>query len=131
MSLTNFAESAILTWMLGNYTLYVGYGTADPGEDGSGAAEPSGGTGYARESYEPATVTNSGDDYFIENDSLITFDTATSSQGTITHIYLWDALAAGNCLGSVSFSELGLDDIVAITGTIVKFPAQECKITMD
>ena len=131
MSLSNFLESATLTWMMGNYTFYVAYGTTAAGEDGSTATEPSGGTGYAREAYGAYTITNDGDDYYSENDSIITFDTATSSQGTITHFYFYDALTVGNFLGSVSLAELGLSDVVVISGTYIYIPAQKCKVTLD
>lgn len=132
MSFSNFLESAILTWMMGNYpNLSVGYGTTAAAEDGSTASEPSGGTNYARELYGAYTVTNDGDDYYAENDAIITFDTASSSQGTITHFYFYDALTAGNFLGSVSLASLGLSDIVVNTGIYVTIPAQECKIELD
>ncbi len=131
MSWSNFLENAALTWMMGNYTVYVGYGTADPGEDGSAAAEPAGGTGYARELFGAYTVTNDGDDYYAENDNDIEHDPATSNQGTITHVYFYDALTAGNFLGSVSFAALGESNVSAITGTIIKFLAGTCKVTLD
>lgn len=129
MSYSNFLESAILTWVVGNYTLYAGYGTADPTEGGGSAAEPSG--GYARQSFEPATVANTGDAYYLENDGTITFPTATSSQGTITHIYIYDAVTAGNLLASESLVNMGLSNIAAVTGTIIKFLAQDLQITLD
>ncbi len=132
MSLSNFLESAILTWMMGNYpNLSVGYGTTVAAEDGSTATEPSGGTNYARELYGAYTITNDGDDYYSENDAIITFDTVSSSQGEITHFYFYDAITAGNFLGSVSLAELGLSNIIAITGTYVVIPAQKCKVTLD
>ena len=127
MSFGNFTENALLTHLMTTYAIYVGYGTADPGEDGGTAAEPSGGTGYAREAYGAYTVTANE----VTNDAAITFDEATSDQGTITHVYFYDAITSGNFIGSVSFSELSLDDIEAITGTIIEFPADECIITLD
>jgi len=131
MGATNFLESAVLTWILSNYTVYVGYGTADPTETGASAAEPSGGTGFARQAFEPATVTNSGNDYWAENDNIITFPTVTSSQGTITWIYFWDASTAGNLLAHESLANLGLSNINAVTGTIIKFLAQDLRLTAD
>lgn len=133
MSWSNTLESAALTWLLGNYTIYVGYGTASAGEDGSGLSEPSGG-GYARELYGSGTVANSGNDYYIENDSDIVFDTATSNQGTISHVYFFSHLTSTDAayfLGEVSFSELGLDDISLITGGHIEIAAGDCLIRLD
>jgi len=131
MSFSNYTENALLTYLMGTLaTVYVGYGTASAGEDGSTAAEPSGG-GYAREAYGAYTIVTATDDRYVENDAAITFDEATANQGTITHVYFYDALTSGNFLGEVSFSELGLDDISAITGTTIEFAAGDCLIKLD
>jgi len=124
MSFSNTLETAVLTYIMGTYaTWYVGYGTASAGEDGSGAAEPAGGTGYAREAYGAYTVT--GDT--VTNDAAITFDEATSSQGTITHIYFYSALSGGTFLGEKAL----VSSLTASVGFILEFPAGDCKITQD
>jgi hypothetical protein len=70
--------------------IYVSLHTADPGEDGQGAGEVSGGS-YARVSTAPADwdAASGADPATLENTSLITFPTATGSWGTVTHAGLW------------------------------------------
>lgn len=124
MSFSNTLETAILTYIMGTYaTWYVGYGTASAGEDGSSAAEPSGATGYAREAYGAYTVT--GDT--VTNDASIVFDTATSSQGTITYIYFYSALTGGTFLGEKALTT----PLSAGIGFALEFPAGDCEITQD
>jgi hypothetical protein len=124
MSFSNTLETAILTYIMGTYaTWYVGYGTASAGETGSSAAEPSGGTGYAREAYGAYTVT--GDT--VTNNSAIVFNTATASQGTITHIYFYSALTGGTFLGEKALTT----PLSGIVGFALEFPAGDCKITSD
>jgi len=124
MSFSNTVETAVLTYLMGTYaTWYVGYGTASAGEDGSTAAEPAGGTGYAREAYGAYTVTGNT----VTNDAAITFDAATSSQGTITHIYFYSALTSGTFLGEKALTT----PLSAIAGFILEFDAGDCKITHD
>lgn len=79
-------------------TVYVALSTADPTEDGSGLAEPSG-NNYAR-----AEVTNSGTNWdtassgATANKTAITFNTASGDWGTITHYAVMDASSSGNML---------------------------------
>jgi 3D (Asp-Asp-Asp) domain-containing protein len=133
MSFSNYTENALLTYLMGTLaTMYVGYGTASAGEDGSTAAEPSSGTNYARKAYGAYTVTAVGTDaQKVTNNAAITFDPASSSQGTITHVYFYDALTSGNFLGEVSFAELSLDNFSAITGSQLEFAIGQCAITLD
>ena len=132
MSFSNFTENALLAHLMATYTVYVGYGTSAAGEDGSGAAEPAGGTGYAREAYGAYTLTAVGvDAQVVTNDADVVFDVASSSQGTISHVYFYDDLTAGNFLGEVSFAELSLSDIPMIGGSNIKIAAGLCKVTCD
>jgi len=132
MSFSNYNENYLLAYLMSSKTVYVGYGTASAGEDGSGATEPSGGTAYARQAYGAYTVTAVGvDDQEVTNDNVITFPTATASQGTVTHIYFYDAVTAGNFLGEVSLADLLLADFNAGIGSIMSIPATKCVITMD
>lgn len=133
MSYSNFTENTLLIYLMGTVgPVYVGYGTASAGEDGASAAEPAGGTGYAREAFGAYTITAVGvDTQKATNDAAITFTQATSSQGTLTHVYFYDAVSAGNFLGEVSFAELSQADINAITGTIVEFAIGQCAVSLD
>lgn len=108
-SLSNFIENEILDHVLktGDYTppanLYVALSTADPTDDGSGIAEPSG-NGYARVNH------NSWDDSTgraTENTGTISFTEASGSWGTVTHFAIFDHVSAGNMIahGALSASK--------------------------
>jgi len=73
--------------------VYLGLSTADPTDDASGLAEPSG-NGYARQSI----AFNAAASRKVENTALVTFPQASGSWGTITHWALFDAVSAGNML---------------------------------
>lgn len=100
MSLANYGENKILDSLFTIFgsTLYIGLSTADPGEDGSSLAEPSG-NGYAR-----VATTNAGwaaaSGGSRSNSSAITFNSATGSWGTLTHVCIFDALTGGNLIAS-------------------------------
>jgi hypothetical protein len=126
MDFSNYLENYLLTYLMASKTVYVGFSTAAPGEDGSGLAEPSG-DGYAREAYGDYTVTGSE----VTNDADIVFDTATASWGTLTYVCIFDALSGGNLLGSVSLSSLSLPDIPVIAGTQITIVAGDGVITLD
>ena len=128
MSLSNFAENAVLAHIFSTYTVYVGYGTA--------AVEASmtemSGNGYARELFGAYTLTSVAlDVQYVENDVVINFDTSTGTQGDCAVFGFFDALTGGNFLGSVTLSELGLDDISVILGTQITLAATKCKMYMD
>jgi hypothetical protein len=95
--------------------IFVALSTADPTDDGSGIAEPSGG-GYARVQSDNWDVAASR---ATENTDTITFPAATDNWGTITHFAIFDAITSGNMLahGALSASQ-------AVTpGNIVSFSA--------
>lgn len=129
-SFGDYLENKVLDHVVGktSYTMptvYVGLSTADPLDDASGLAEPSG-NGYAR-------VTTSGADWnaasggATDNANDLTFPEATGSWGTITHFALFDAATAGNMLahGSLTTSKtIG-------SGDTAKFAAGDLDITLD
>jgi len=129
-SFGDYAENKILDHITGKTsftkpTAYVALSTADPTDDGSGIAEPSG-NGYAR-------VTTSGSDWnaassgATSNATAISFPTATGSWGTITHFALYDASSGGNMLAHGD-----LDSSQAIsTNQIARFAAGELDITLS
>jgi hypothetical protein len=129
-SFGNYAEDKILDHITGKTsftmpTAYVALSTADPTDDASGIAEPSG-NGYAR-------VTTSGSDWdassggAIANAAAITFPTATGSWGTISHFALYDAATDGNMLAHGA-----LDTPTAITtNQIPNFAIGALDITLD
>lgn len=128
MSFSNYCENYLLNLLFTNKTVYVGYGSA---ATEASMTELSGG-GYAREAFGAWTLTSVGvDDQFVDNDNDIDFDQATGSQGTATVFGFFDALTGGNFLGSVTLAELGLDDIVVISGTQISILAGNCKCELD
>lgn len=102
MSQTYFAGNKILDYNLGatSYTppatYYLGLSTTTIAVDGTGATEPSGGA-YAR-----VAITNNKSNFAVAalssltNATAITFVESTLSWGTITYIFLADALTSGN-----------------------------------
>jgi len=130
-SFSNYWENKILdhVFMKQAYTqpshIYVALSTADPGEDGSGIAEPSG-NGYARVETSDTDWTNASNGH-IENANDIEFPEATGDWGTITHFALFDAATGGNMLayGSLSQSKtIG-------SGDTAKFKAGDLDVTLD
>lgn len=127
MSFSDFWEAEILDHIfdIGAYTaptLYVGLSTANPGDDAAALAEPAGGA-YAR--VEVSAWSRSGNE--VDNDSDITFPTATDAWGTVTYGCLFDAATAGNLL--VSFALDASKSIVS--GDTVKFAAGQFNVTLD
>jgi hypothetical protein len=96
MSASDYWENVILDLLI-EANLWVGYSTADPLDDASGLAEPAG--GYARQAVTAATwdAAASGSK---DNGAVIEFPVATDSQGTITHLCLFDAVSGGHLLAS-------------------------------
>ncbi len=129
-SFNNYTEAKVLDHVTGKTsfakpTAYVGLSTADPTDDASGLAEPSG-NNYAR-------VTTSGSDWdaaasgATANATVLTFPEASGSWGTVTHFALFDASSGGNmlCHGT-------LDSSRAITSPQVpRFGIGELDITLD
>jgi len=90
-SISDFWENEMLDHVLGvgaytAPTIYVGLSTADPLDDASGIAEPSG-NNYARvahASWDAAAARKTS------NTGTVTFNTASGPWGTITHWFLCD-----------------------------------------
>ena len=105
-SISNWLELELLDHVLKTEAysvpahIYVALSTADPLDDGSGVAEPGGGS-YARvvmDSWDAATGRAT------ENTSQITFAQAEQDFGTITHWAIFDAVTGGNFLAHGDFS---------------------------
>jgi len=107
-SISDFLENELLDHVMGvgaytpPATVYLGLSTADPLDDASGLAEPSG-NGYARQSI----AFNAAASRKVENTALVTFPQASGAWGTITHWALFDAESAGNMMahGSLAVSK--------------------------
>jgi len=127
-SFGNHLEDEILDHVFGNGTyaaptIYIALSTADPTDDASGIAEPSG-NGYARKACAGWDVSSSG---ATANTADITFDQATGSWGTITHFAIFDALTSGNML---AHGTLSAQKVVG-NGDTVKFAAGDLDVTLD
>lgn len=103
--------------------LYVGLSTANPGDSGSGLAEPSG-SAYARVNKNTWDAAASG---ATENTGAITFPTATGSWGTVSHSFIADASTAGNIL---FYGALGTSQAV-VNGNVVEYDDGELNVTLD
>ena len=105
---SDYWENKILDHIFGkgSYTpptIYVGLSTADPTDDGSGLAEPSG-NAYTRVQTS-ASDWNAASSSSLDNVGDITFAQATGNWGTITHFALFDAATAGNMLAHGTLSQ--------------------------
>ena len=129
-SFADYWENEILDHLFGkgSYTpptIYVGLSTADPTDDASGVAEPSG-NAYAR-------VQTAGSDWnvasggAIDNANDINFPEATGSWGTITHFALFDATSGGNMLAHGSLNTSKAID----SGDTARFAAGDLDVTLD
>ena len=130
MSLSNTYEGKILDGLfditpLVAPTIYIGLSTADPTDDGSGIAEPVGGS-YARVAVAAWTRTVSE----VANTSDFSFVEATGSWGTLTHLVAFDIASAGDAT-NIIFSFV-LDSSLAVeSGDQVTFHAGNCSVIMD
>lgn len=82
--------------------VYVGLHTSTPADDASGTGEISGNNYSRKEATFSAASSGSA-----STDATITFDAATGTWGTISHIGIYDASSAGNLLfhGAVTTSK--------------------------
>jgi len=132
-SFGNYLENELLDHVFGmgarNYTpptnIYVALSTTDPGEDGSGLAEPAGGS-YARVSTVAADwdVAAAG---ALANANVIEFAEATAEWGDLTHFALFDALTGGNLL---AHGALTVHKVIGI-GDTARFKAGDLDVSLD
>ncbi|UCC98686.1 MAG: hypothetical protein JSW66_02080 [Phycisphaerales bacterium] len=129
-SFSDYWENKVLDHIFGNDsytppTIFVALSTAEPLDDASGVAEPSG-NGYARVETGASdwSVSSGGS---VSNATSITFPTASGSWGTITHFGLFDSVTGGNMLAYGALNQpkaIGNSD----TG---KFEAGDLEINLD
>lgn len=122
MSITSYQSNRILDRNFGNtsftvnVTHYYGLSTTPIALDGTGATEPSGGA-YARASFVN-NKTNYGTAVVgvLSNLVALEFAESTASWGTITYVFISDALTAGNIL---YYEALTSSRTVAISTTVL------------
>ena len=127
MSFSNFLELEVLDHVFRNSaytapsTIYVALFTAAP-NDAGGGTEVSG-NGYARQSMAFSAASSGS----ISNSGSVEFPTATGSQGTITHMGLFDASSGGNLLAYGALTASKAVD----SGDVFRFNASSVTISLD
>lgn len=96
---STFLVNEMLDHVFGNGTytapsIYVALSTANPGDTGTGIAEPSG-NNYARKLHTGWSTASNG---ATDNSSQITFNTPSGSWGSCAYVALFTALSSGNML---------------------------------
>jgi len=124
--MSNYLENALInatlraTTFTSPATVYVGLYTSDPTDANSGT-ECTGGS-YARKSATFASPSNGASSTSAD----ITFDQATTSWGTISHIGILDALTSGNLLYHTPLTTSKAID----TGDIFKIASGSLTVTL-
>lgn len=129
-SFSDYWEDKILDYIFDKASLtppmiYLGLSTADPTDDGTSLAEPSG-SAYERVQTS-AGDWNTASGGSLENASEITFPMATSPWGTMTHFALFDAVISGNML---AYGELNPSKLIG-SGGIAKFAIGDLVLSLD
>ena len=106
-------------------TIYVALSTADPLDNASGFAEPTG-DGYARVQTS-ASDWNAACGGSLDNAADVTFPEATGNWGTITHFALFDAASGGNMLAHGALSQ----SKAIGSGDTAKFAAGDLDVGLD
>lgn len=125
--MSNYLEDALINATLRATTftspaaVYVGLHTADPTDAGTGT-EVSGGS-YTRKAATFAAPSNG----VSATSADVTFDQATGSWGTITHIGIWDASSSGNLLYHTPLDASKTID----TGDIFKIASGSLTVTLS
>jgi hypothetical protein len=141
MSFTNHGARGTLNTLFGKPTLnlgtlsaainwHLGASTSTPTEAGTGITEPVG-NNYARKPMAQAewTTATLADPSVIDNANQVTFNVASGSWGTITHLVLFDQLAhpGGNALVVIPLTTAKAID----NGDTLIINAGELDITAD
>lgn len=133
---TDYLEDKVMGHLFGgtSYTApttwYVGLLTVAP-TDSTAGTEVSGGA-YARQSVA-WTVAGSGTAQ-ASNTSAITFPTATTNWGTVTHAGIYDALTAGNLVAYETLTQSDFSTANPKTvdsGDVFKIDSFNLKIELD
>lgn len=131
MAMSNYLENLDLDARYGSGTptnTFIALSTADPTDDASGLAEPSG-NGYAR-----LSITNNTTNWPAasggskSNGADFTFATPSGSWGTITHFAIFDASSGGNML---DYGALTASKAIDASSAPVRFVTGALTITRD
>ncbi len=138
MSFGDYLENAVLDAAFGGTsmanggtlanTLYVGLSTTNPGDAGTSITEPVGAEYTRVEVLQNGTNWNASASGTKDNATAITFATATSAWGTVTHFFIMSSgSATANliCHGTLDTAK------VVTTNDVVRFAAGSLNITLD
>jgi hypothetical protein len=124
---TNYAENLVMTWLFTASAAtrptawYVALHTADPTEVGN-VGELTG-NGYARQSATWTIASNEA-----SNTGTLTFGpNTTTNWGSVSHVSVWDAVSAGNCLAKGALSS----SVTINVGDSLTIAAGALDITLD
>jgi hypothetical protein len=135
MGFSNYLENKVLDLLFGSTaysvpgTLYIGLSTdtIDDTTTGSTVVEPSGGA-YARVAVtNDKTTWSTASNGSVQNDIDILFPEATASWGTVTHMFIADAVSGGNIL---VWGALTTTKAIGV-GDTAKFSAGDLVINLD
>lgn len=120
MSVSNYLENKIITDNISNAAKYVALHTADPTDTGTVAEVST--SGVTRLSATFSAPSNG-----VTSNSADIVWTGLTYAGTITHVSLWDASTAGNCLwtGALTASK------TLASGDELKIASGALTITID
>lgn len=128
-SFTNYTENLVLNWLLtANGAVrptawYVGLFTAPPTDAGGGTEVA--GSGYARVSIGPVTITGTATS--ATNDNSIEFAAASGGNwGTLTDAAIFDAPSGGNMIAWATLSTARLIN----DGDVFRIPAAGLTVTL-
>ena len=132
--ITYYSANRVLNLNFGNTSyvvptpLYFGLSTTSINIDGTGATEPVGGA-YARVALANADKTNWSVSTLgsLVNIGVVQFPESTASWGTITHVFIADALSGGNIWW---FDALSPTRLVQ-SATTVLFAASSITVVMN
>lgn len=111
-------------------TLWVGLSTADPGDDASTLAEPSGGA-YARVPLvNSSNVWGAAASGVKRNVSSIAFPAATGSWGSVSHHVLWDSPTSTGVANMVAAGALGVA-INVTSGMLLVYGVGSLSVSAD
>jgi len=125
-ALSNYAENEMLDHMLGtgSFTapsnVFLSLWTSDPTDAGSGTELS--GSGYVRKDINFGAASSG----VATSSGVVTFDTASGSWGTVSHIGIHDAVSSGNLLfhGALSASKtIGSGDVMQIANGAITITA--------
>ena len=126
--MSDYLERSLLNATLNNTafttvaTPYISLHTADPTDAGTGT-EVSGGS-YVRKAASFATASGTGGS--VATDADVTFDAATASWGTVTHIGIWNDSSGGDLLYHTALDSSKTID----TGDIFKITSGNLTVTL-